>query len=103
MTYIIKVDLIDLRTNPDGEYKYIVHARDHFSRYSWASLMKSKEVVNVAGFLFTSSLSLGLQQFCNRRMGKNLLLLQVLYANGWQCGQKLLSSMVAHATLSLKA
>jgi len=32
-----------MRALPDGDYKYIVHARDHFSRYSWASPMKSKE------------------------------------------------------------
>ena len=24
---------------PDGEYKYIVHARDHFTRFSWATAL----------------------------------------------------------------
>ena len=41
-----------MRALPDGDYKYIVHARDHFSRYSWASPMKSKEAINVAAFLY---------------------------------------------------
>ena len=41
-----------MRSRPDGEYKWIVHARDHFTRYSWASALKTKEAIYVAGFLF---------------------------------------------------
>ena len=41
-----------MKATPDGEYQYVVHARDHFSRYSWASPMKSKEAINVSAFLF---------------------------------------------------
>jgi len=41
-----------MRGRPDGEYKYIVHARDHFTRFSWATALKNKEAIYVAGFLF---------------------------------------------------
>ena len=38
----VQVDLIDLRTRPDGDYKYTAHARDHFTRFSWAAVLKNK-------------------------------------------------------------
>ncbi|GES83879.1 KRAB-A domain-containing protein 2-like [Rhizophagus clarus] len=36
-------DLIDLSYNPDGEYKYICHIRDHFTCFSWAKALTSKQ------------------------------------------------------------
>ena len=30
----IQIDLIDMRTTPDGEYKWILHIVDHFSKFS---------------------------------------------------------------------
>src|SRR5689334_11473180 len=30
------MDLIDMSKIPDGDYKYILHLKDHYSRYSWA-------------------------------------------------------------------
>ena len=38
----VQVDLIDLRTRPDGDYKYTAHARDHFTRFSWTTVLKNK-------------------------------------------------------------
>ena len=38
--------------SPDGEYKYILHARDHFTRYSWGYPLKSKSSIEVAANLF---------------------------------------------------
>ena len=38
--------------NPDGEFKYICHVRDHFSRFSWAKALTSKRAVEVAAYLF---------------------------------------------------
>ena len=38
----VQVDLIDFRSRPDGEYKWIMHVRDHFSKFSWAYPLKSK-------------------------------------------------------------
>ena len=37
---------------PDGEFKYICHVRDHFSRFSWAKTLTSKRTVEVAAYLF---------------------------------------------------
>ena len=36
----VQVDLIDFRSRPDGEYKWIMHVRDHFSKFSWAYPLK---------------------------------------------------------------
>ena len=46
----VQIDLIDMRGDPDGEYKWICHIRDHFSKYSGAYPMVNKtssEVVKV--------------------------------------------------------
>ncbi|CAF4558114.1 unnamed protein product [Rotaria sp. Silwood2] len=47
----LQMDLIDLRTRPDGEYQWILHCRDHFSKFSWAFPMKTKEARFVAEHL----------------------------------------------------
>jgi hypothetical protein len=38
--------------NRDHEYKYILHARDHFSRFSWGYPLKTKASLEVASNLF---------------------------------------------------
>src|SRR6266480_6509873 len=48
----LKMDLVDLSYSPDGEFKYICHVRDHFSRFSWAKALTSKRAVEVAAYLF---------------------------------------------------
>jgi len=47
------MDLIYLRTRPDSEYQWILHCRDHFSKFSWAFPMKSKEARFVAEHLLS--------------------------------------------------
>lgn len=44
----LQIDLIDMRTRPDGDLKWILHCRDHFTKYSWAFALKSKEAQEVA-------------------------------------------------------
>ncbi|CAF4134003.1 unnamed protein product [Rotaria magnacalcarata] len=44
----LQMDLIDMRTRPDGEFKWILHCRDHFTKYSWAYALPSKEARYVA-------------------------------------------------------
>jgi len=39
----VQVDLIDLRTQLDGDYKYIAHTRDHFTHFSWAIPLKIRK------------------------------------------------------------
>ncbi|CAG8550210.1 8774_t:CDS:1, partial [Ambispora gerdemannii] len=48
----LQVDLLDMHYQPDGSYKYIYHAHDHFSKFSWLSALSSKEAKEVADFLF---------------------------------------------------
>ena len=46
------MDLIDLSFDADGEFKYVCHIRDHFTRFSWAKTLTSKRAVEVAAYLF---------------------------------------------------
>ena len=46
------MDLIDMSKIPDGDYKYILHLKDHYSRYSWARGITSKKAVEVAVCIF---------------------------------------------------
>ena len=42
------MDLIDFRNAPDGEYNWICHVIDHFTKYQILFPMKSKEAKEVA-------------------------------------------------------
>ena len=42
------MDLVDFSSRPDGEYKYILHVRDHFSKFSWTYALTSKRASEVA-------------------------------------------------------
>jgi hypothetical protein len=46
------MDLIDMNQCPDDNFKYILHIRDHFTRYSWAKPLMTKEPVVIAGILY---------------------------------------------------
>jgi len=48
--YLHQVDLLDMKLR-DNEFRYVVHARDHFTKFSWAEPLKTKEAVGVAQFL----------------------------------------------------
>lgn len=37
-----------MRATPDGLYNWILHIRDHYSKYSWLYALKSKEASEVA-------------------------------------------------------
>ncbi|CAG8632176.1 4812_t:CDS:10, partial [Ambispora leptoticha] len=43
----MQMDLIDLSYIPDGEFKYVCHIRDHFSRFSWTKAIMSKRPIEV--------------------------------------------------------
>ena len=47
----IKVDLIDMTSHPENDFKYIMHAIDHFSKFSWAYPLTQKTTENVANKL----------------------------------------------------
>ena len=48
-----------MRGTPDGEFKWICHIRDHFSKYSVATPMKSKASEEVASVFLTWIIHLG--------------------------------------------
>ena len=48
----VQVDLISFTFQPIGEYKYIYHVRDYFTRFSWARCLTSKRASEVAVFLY---------------------------------------------------
>ncbi|RFU36327.1 hypothetical protein B7463_g118, partial [Scytalidium lignicola] len=44
----VQVDLIDMRHEPSGKYKWILHIKDHFIKYSQLYPLKSKESILIA-------------------------------------------------------
>lgn len=44
----LQMDLIDMRTRLDGDFKWILHCRCHFTKFSWAYALPSKEAHHVA-------------------------------------------------------
>ena len=56
----VQVDLIDMTGNADGQFKWICHIRDHFSKYSVATAMRSKSSEEVAAVFQTWIIHLGI-------------------------------------------
>ena len=50
----LQMDLIDFTSHPDGDMKWILHMRDHFSKYSWAHALPNKQAAGVAAKLKTT-------------------------------------------------
>lgn len=44
----IDVDLINMNSSPDNGFNWIFHAKDHFSKYTYAKPLKTKECAEVA-------------------------------------------------------
>ena len=59
----LQMDLIDMRSIPDGEYKWILHAKDHFTKFCWAYPLKSNEAESVAEKLLQQFYSFGTPRF----------------------------------------
>ena len=47
-----QIDLVDFRTCPDGEYKWICNVQDHFTKFCWLKPLKSKCAEEVAQVLY---------------------------------------------------
>ena len=50
----IQIDLIDMRHNPDGEYLYIGHMMDHFSKYHVLFALRTKSAAEIARLLWAT-------------------------------------------------
>ena len=44
----VQVDLIDFRDTSDNQYKWVLHAKDHFSKYCQLYPLPDKQAVTVA-------------------------------------------------------
>ena len=56
----VQVDLIDMTSRPDNDFHYIMHARDHFSKFSWAYPLVNKTAAGVVERLMTIFTQFGL-------------------------------------------
>ena len=50
----LQMDLIDFTPQPDGDMKWILHMRDHFTKFSWAYPLPNKQAAGVASKLKTT-------------------------------------------------
>lgn len=44
----VQMDLIDMRTHANGEYRWILHIKDHTSKFSYSKALRTKQCVEVA-------------------------------------------------------
>lgn len=68
----VQVDLIDMQSSKDGEYKFIFKYQDHVTKYTVLKLLKTKSAVEVCYNLIDVFCTFPLQRFCNRTMDENL-------------------------------
>jgi len=47
----LQIDLIDFRSRPDNQYKWILHCQCHYSKFSWEFALESKEAGPVSAYL----------------------------------------------------
>ena len=47
----IQLDLLDMRHEADGQYNWIIHVKDHFSKFSGLGALHKKEAAAVAEYL----------------------------------------------------
>ena len=83
----VQMDLIDFSSRPDGDYRYILHVRDHFSKYSWAFPLTSKRASEVAEKIVELFCTFGpakIPEVQQKKRGREYLLLKedVIVASG---------------------
>ncbi|KAK7097700.1 hypothetical protein V1264_004638 [Littorina saxatilis] len=69
----MQMDLIDFTSVPDGDYLWILHLRDHFSKFSWAFPLKSKRAAGVAECLMTTFSLFGAPRVLQSDNGKEFV------------------------------
>ncbi|CAF1545738.1 unnamed protein product [Didymodactylos carnosus] len=69
----IKKDLIDMRSMPDDELQWILHAKDHFTKFSWAYPLKTKEAQPVAEKLLQQFYTFGPPRILQSDNGKEFV------------------------------
>ncbi|CAF3596553.1 unnamed protein product [Rotaria socialis] len=69
----LQMDLLDMRNIQDGEYKWILYTMDHFTKFSWAYSLKSKEVKSIADKLLEQFYSFGTPRILQSDNGKKFV------------------------------
>ncbi|CAF3566103.1 unnamed protein product [Rotaria socialis] len=69
----LQMDFIDMRNVQDEKYKWILHTMDHFTKFSWAYSLKSKEVKSVADKLLQQFYSFGAPRILQSDNGKEFV------------------------------
>ncbi|CAF1268580.1 unnamed protein product [Rotaria magnacalcarata] len=69
----IQIDLIDMRCRPDGSFKWILHVKDHFTKFSWVYPLESKEAEPVAEKLLNQFYSFGPPRILQSDNGKEFV------------------------------
>ncbi|CAF3516230.1 unnamed protein product [Rotaria sp. Silwood1] len=67
------MDLIDMRSIGDGEYKWILHTKDHFTKFSWCYPLKTKEAEPVAEKLLQQFYLFGAPRILQSDNGKEFV------------------------------
>ena len=47
----VQIDLMDFRAKADGDFKWIIQIKDHFSRFVWLHPLVAKESEGVAAIM----------------------------------------------------
>ncbi|CAF3273316.1 unnamed protein product [Rotaria socialis] len=69
----IQMDLIDMRSRPDGKFKWILHVKDHFTKFSWAYPLETKEAEPVAEKLLQQFYAFGAPHILQSDNGKEFV------------------------------
>jgi hypothetical protein len=75
----VQIDLIDFRSRPDQEFNWVLHARDCFTKFSWAYAMKTKSAAEVASHLFDQFCTFGAPRILQSDNGRENGLILLLY------------------------
>ncbi len=80
----VQTDLIDMKHEPSDQFKWLLHAKDHFSKYSWLYPLKSKESEPIARALEEWLMAFGPPKIIQCNNGKEFrgTLLLVLKRHG---------------------
>jgi len=66
----LQIDLIDFRHEPCGQYKWVLHVKDHFSKYSLLFPLKSKHATPIADCIAQVIMCFGPSQILQADNGK---------------------------------
>jgi hypothetical protein len=70
-----QIDLIDMQSTPDGEFRFILSYRCHGTKFCWLEPLQSKEKKSVAWALFCIFTVLGPPKSCKQIMAESSMVL----------------------------